>query len=130
MLVLLIIDACGLGGPARDWPIRKKDAGGNMPPAWLEICGGGLLARGVGATRVGVRGPLVIGSVLLVPERVDDALDPERTREASRRMAVGVRGDSGVGLEVNREPEFIRILGGADEDGKEGGAWSDIPDMV
>lgn len=102
--------------------------------------GGGLLARGVGATRVGVRAPLValalalvIGSVLLVPDRVEDALDPERTREASRsrRMAVGVRGDSGVGLEVNnREPEFMRIFGGADEEGKEGGTWSEMPDMM
>lgn len=40
------------------------------------------------------------------------------------RSKTGVRGDSGVGLAVNPEPWLMRILGGAEEDGKEGGALS------
>lgn len=96
-----------------------------MPPAWLDMGGGGL--RVLGIERVGVRTPDA-DAMLLVADRVE-ALDPERPREPSRiawgRSKVGVRGDSGVGLEVNRDPWLMRIFGGAEEDGKEGGARSD-----
>lgn len=43
------------------------------------------------------------------------------------RSKIGVRGDSGVGLVVNpEEPWLMRIFGGAEEDGKEGGARSEV----
>lgn len=59
-----------------------------------------------------------------------DVLEPERASELSRtawvRSEVGVRGDSGAGLVVNLdEPWLMRIFGGAEEDGKEGGARSE-----
>lgn len=61
-----------------------------------------------------------------------DAFDPGRpnANESSRmawvRSRFGVRGESGVGLEVKRdEPWLMRIFGGAEDDGKEGGARSD-----
>lgn len=41
-----------IGEPPREPPIRKNEVGGRIPPAWLDIGGGGL--RGRGLARVGV----------------------------------------------------------------------------
>jgi len=100
--------------------MRKKDAGGRIPPAWLEIDGDWFLVRVI---RVGVRIPW---GLLLTAERVD-ALDPERASDPSRiawvRLTSGARGDSGLELRGSLEPEPMRIVGSAEDEGNEGGWW-------